>query len=210
MRDKFVSIMSGLLLVLLISATAVPRLHTVSVDEVASNDTLGNVITRRVSINYGVFLVDRCSDGSCSRSRQRCVDQTGSACDTSWANRCKTIKAFAVIGIFCGAFAMWASGVQAAYDPEEHPDLFVLASDPATAGAFLGGALSSLIVFSIWSDYHRGDDSNSEGCGLDGKGDLGISFIFFVIDFIGYTAFALLYLHRVYDSDGAVYPSQSR
>jgi hypothetical protein len=136
-------------------------------------------------------------------SRQRCDNPTGTDCETSFAARCKVMKAFAVIAILAAAVGAWTSACQAHYDAVEHPNLLEIASDPASAIAYSGATISCLVIFSTWANYARGPVNLTAQCGLGGKGDVGVSFIFFILTWLSLGMLAILYICRVYDIAGA-------
>lgn len=137
-----------------------------------------------------------CEGGACTTSKQRCDNPTGTDCETSTSARCKVIKAFSVLAILCAAWGTWVSGCQAHYDAMDHPDLLQIASDASAAIAYSGASISSLIVFSTWANYASGQRNTTSQCGLGGDGEVGVSFIFFVLTFMSLGFLGVLYTLR--------------
>lgn len=107
------------------------------------------------------------------------------------------MKAFSILAILTAAVGTVVSGCQAYVDVDKHPSVLLWASDQLAAGAYLFACVASLIVWATWADYVQGPANTSAGCGLDGDGDVGISFILFILSWLALGFLAVVYILRV-------------
>lgn len=69
--------------------------------EMDNNTNTGRFSQTELSL-HGIFTQEICLNNECKLEAERCLNPTGTACDNATSHRCKSMKAFSIIGIITG------------------------------------------------------------------------------------------------------------